>query len=180
MTCRLLFLDFCSDWIRDLRFAHIGYTTASGSTTEIIGIDEFYDHPSWDKSTGAYDLMIVKLQSRSNKQPATVNSDTSIPTSVPATEIDVIGIGQTSVSTPGMASTLKQLPLMYIAQQSCFVLLQVSSVSEAKFKQLPTDHMCLTDYSVNMNGQCFGDDGGPMVEMGETASDDLIVGVMAM
>jgi hypothetical protein len=162
-----------------LRVAKIGIASA-GNATEAIAIDEYYPHPSWDFESGAYDLMIVKLVSPSSAGWATVNSDAAMPSVVPATEIDAIGIGATSAVTPGIATTLQQMPLIHIAQMSCFALIQVSGAVGPFYRQLPADHMCLTDYSVAMDGHCTGDEGGPMVEMGEALSGDVIVGVMAV
>lgn len=124
--------------------------------------------------------MIVKLESPSTAQWVTVNSDPAFPPENPAVEIDAIGIGQTSYSATGLATTLQQIPLIAIVDEACNILIQVSEATGPLFRNLPSDQMCLTDYSVGMDGQCTGDEGGPMVETGETVSDDTIVGVMAM
>jgi hypothetical protein len=172
-----LFVFLTLSFLLSYRTAKIGIA-AAGNQTETIGIDEYYPHPDYKDFSGEYDVMIVKLVSSSSAQWAAVNSDSSFPPVVPATEIDAVGIGFTSTDS-GFASTVQHKPLIYIAPQACHALVQVSQAPPGQlFKQVPVDHMCLTDYS-QADGQCTGDQGGPMVEMGNLTSADVIIGVMA-
>lgn len=149
----------------------------TGNATETIAVEGVLPHPSYDSSTGAYDVAIAKLVAPANAQWARINADSSYPTYMPAVFVEAIGIGQTG-PTSRLPGTLRNISMIYIMPQSCYALLQVLKPPNPSFQTLSSDAACVTDYST-MNGQCFGDEGGPLVKFGFDPVSDLVVGVMA-
>lgn len=148
----------------------------------MIAVDDVFPHPSWDGTTGTYDVMLVKLGGSSSAQWATVNSDASIPTFAGnQSQVEAIGIGATSSAGAATAASLQVIDLVHITDQNCFALVQgiVSGNFNSFFTNLPPDHLCLTNYGMTMDGQCRGDEGGPMILLGDSATTDSLVGVMA-
>ena len=136
----------------------------------MIGVDEIYVQPSWDSSTGAYDVMLLKLSSASTIRPATFNTDSAFPDALSAAQISVLGIGTGTI--------LQSASLVYISDQLCFAYLKAGGAQGSLYRNLPSDTICATLYSTA--GQCTGDLGGPMAILGGNATGDVIVGVMAM
>lgn len=158
-----------SEWSRDVDYALIGYDSATANGTEVIGIDDVYIHPLWDSSNGHYDVMLLVLETPSSIPYATLNTDPSFPDSNVLPQIEIFGIGD--------ATTLQFTSLIHISDQLCFAYLQAGGATGKLYRQFPPGTMCITEY--NTRGQCDGDLGGPMVELGETFTEDIVVGVMA-
>ena len=132
----------------------------------MIAVEEVYPHPSWDGTTGTHDVMLVKLAASSSAQWVKVNSDSSIPTyGGNQSQVEAIGIGATSSTATGTAANLQVIDLVHITDQNCFALVQgiVSGNFNSFFTSLPSDHLCITNYGMTMDGQCSGDEGGPMI-----------------
>lgn len=143
---------------------------------ESIAIDTDFTHPDYDASTGSYDVAIVKLVSESSKQWLKVNPTSTYPPGTPATQVTIAGFGATSEegADPDVVMTLD---LLYITSNACGALLSYLKPADDFHKQLTSDMMCLSEY--RSTGQCTKDEGGPMVYLGDTMDDDLLLGVMA-
>lgn len=147
--------------------ALVGYEAGAGK--ENIPVARFFVHPSYDPTTGGYDAMIVKLQTSSTLDYATLNRNTTYPVPYTATEVEALGVGT--------GTTLQSAKLIHIDPNLCFAYLQAGGATGWYNKQLPDDYLCITDYSTK--GQCTGDKGGPMVIVGDNLADDRVVAIMS-
>ncbi len=159
----------------DLARARVGY--GSSSTPQVIQISQSFIHPSWNSRDSSYDIMVLKLAARATAQWVFMNSNISYPVLNTAPLIEAIGIGRTS-RTSGLSSTVHVKSLIAIPSTSCTALIKTGN-STGTYKTLTGDHQCFTDYTFDSSGQCFGDQGGPMVQVGNTVTNDVLVAVMS-
>lgn len=155
--------------------ARVGY--GSSSTPEVIEISQSYIHPSWNSQDSSYDIMVLKLAARATAEWVLVNSNIAYPAINSAPQIEALGIGRTS-RTSALSSTVHVKSLIAIASTSCTALIKTGN-STGTYKTLTSDHQCFTDYSFSSGGQCFGDQGGPMVQVGNAVTNDVLVAVMS-
>ena len=170
-------LFFFVFFLSGLTTARVGYqSTLPSSTFEEFDIVGTYTHPSYVSTTGSYDVMVVKLGGSSTAQWARVNADPAFPPTSSAYQIEAVGIGQTSLAS-GLPANLQFSSLLAISPPACLALIRTGNSTGAYKTQIP-DHQCFTDYR-DFGGQCFYDEGGPLVEVGRTVTDDILVAVMA-
>ena len=146
------------------------------ATVETIEIQEAYINPSWDDQDGSFDIMLLKLERPSTAQWVRVNSNTAFPSVSSGVEIEALGIGRTA-RTSRLATDLQIKSILVISPNSCKALIKTGN-STGAFKTLTNSHMCVKDYRFN-GGQCLGDEGGPLVQVGSALGNDILVGVMS-
>jgi len=127
-------------------------------------------------------MMLLKLKSRSSVQWVRVNARQSIPgESGNDADIEMIGIGRTS-RTSGFAEDLQIKTLIALAESACSAVLTVGN-STGAYRDLSDDHKCFSDLQFRSGGQCFGDEGGPMVQVAvggvASATNDTVVAVLS-
>eukprot|EP00934_Nitzschia_sp_Nitz4_P006765 Nitzschia sp. Nitz4//NODE_293_length_29386_cov_71.949235//18112//19537//NITZ4_additional_000037-RA//1//CDS//3329531833//6755//frame0 len=159
-----------------LTSALVGFHDPTDTSYEEFVIIKTSVHPSYDSTTGSYDIAILQLDSSSTFSPIVVNSVSGFPGGV--TEIMAVGYGTTNSSgVMAVPSAVQALDLLYISQSSCSALINFLKAEEYIQRQITSDMMCIASYQET--GQCTGDEGGPMVYTGDSADSDLLVGVMA-
>jgi Trypsin len=147
------------------------------ATVETIAVQEAYVDPSWNSRDGSFDIMLLKLASASSAQWVPVNSNPAFPTFSSGIEIEALGIGRTARFS-GLASDLQIKSMLAISRNACTALIKTGN-STGAFKTLNNNHMCFSDYGFNSGGQCLGDEGGPLVQVGSVLANDILVGVMS-
>lgn len=138
--------------------------------SESFTVTDQVAHPDYN-SINAYDhdYRIIKLSGASSLPVVTLNlHNATLP--VPGESLQVMGWGVTSTGFFGSASNiLQEVDVEYISNEEC--------ASNLAYAPLITDDM-LCAAEIN-KGSCQGDSGGPLVVLGETAADDVQVGIVA-
>ncbi|KAL3908251.1 MAG: hypothetical protein SGILL_008552, partial [Bacillariaceae sp.] len=134
-------------------------------------------HPDHNLKERKYDVMLMKLRSPSLKPTVKVNFDPNIPAKkANGNEIVVIGLGRTEVGGP-KPDLLQQVYLDFLPYEEC-----IDSAAynvDYKFELLP-DMICTHGVGLyNSRGQCYGDSGGPYLDLGNGYEQDVQVGVVS-
>lgn len=136
-------------------------------TSETIPIAKktlYPEYPSYNNYL-AYDLMLVKLNGKSNKPFVKIrNAEPN-----PEERLTVIGFGNSILgSRPVIPEKLLEVELGYISQEQC---------QEMHFPtRLSNDMLCALESGKDA---CSGDSGGPLFIKGETYEQDELVGTVA-
>jgi hypothetical protein len=141
--------------------------------SERIPIAGLYPNPKWIFDDYAFDQLIVKLAFDSTIAPIVVNFDPTIPEL--DTNLTLIGFGKFS-NGPFNPDTLQETEVSYIDNDECKLFENESG--ELPYSDRITDDMiCI--YGDGLSGQCSGDSGGPYIIKGESANDDIQVGMVS-
>lgn len=134
-------------------------------------------HPQHNLKERKYDVMLMKLKRASTKPTVKVNFDPDVPVKkANGNEIVVIGLGRTEVGG-AKPDLLQQVYLDFIPYEDCIDTAAYNV--DYKFELLP-DMMCTHGVGLfNARGQCYGDSGGPYLDLGANPSEDKQVGVVS-
>jgi hypothetical protein len=134
-------------------------------------------HPQHNLKERRYDVMLMKLAKASTHPTVKVNFDPEIPVQKSSgNEIVVIGLGRTDVGGP-KPDLLQQVYLDFIPYQDCIDTAAYNV--DYKFELLP-DMMCTQGVGIySARGQCYGDSGGPYLQVGTNPSQDVQVGLVS-
>jgi len=157
----VLTLASCAPDSRELPVAHINGFFRSGPFEEDIEIAEVMTHPEYRRHSGfgSFDVALLRLSTPSSQTPVELHQS-SIRT---GTSVDVAGWGR--VQAQGALSDTLQLG------ESIDV---VSCTSD--WPTIPDGFSCLDGSQLT---SCPGDDGGPVLRMGGSASSDVQVGIVS-
>jgi len=148
------------------------YNRASGAgQAERFNVQQEVTHPNYVATRFPYDFLLVKLDGMSTHGPVSLNSNSSTPSD--EMELDVLGWGITSADSKYAAPILKTATVFYQNNEKC----KGASNREFSYKNYVMDDMlCASD---DGEDSCQGDSGGPLVLKGDTARDDVLVGVVS-
>ncbi len=117
-------------------------------------------HPSYNATTLSYDYLVMKLNKNSTKTPIPLNSNPNYPSNNQA--LKVIGFGVTSQGGTSLSSTLQQVTVNLISQQTC----------NSDYKgDIDANTMLCAGETQGGKDSCQGDSGGPIFD-----SNNLLVG----
>eukprot|EP00934_Nitzschia_sp_Nitz4_P001043 Nitzschia sp. Nitz4//scaffold108_size72880//43760//45816//NITZ4_005819-RA/size72880-processed-gene-0.39-mRNA-1//1//CDS//3329532681//1043//frame0 len=176
----------------DLGHAYINkWNTANGAEgMPIRPVVEYIPHPDYvqvDEDGNYYpdnDIAILKLDRAPNRNFGVIklNYDASYPSDT-GEELYMLGWGSLTngVDAPlEMSDILQQASTSYIAAEECEVArdpeLGIGYETSPGVSVVGPDWLCTNDES---HAHCNGDSGGPIIRLGATADDDLLVGVIA-
>jgi hypothetical protein len=134
-------------------------------------------HPDYGISpvTGKYeyDLMLVKFDRAATKPLILLNFDETVP-SASGEDLYMLGFGYTAFTGPN-SNVLLGAPTKYIDDIDCLDLLCDGTCPQSLF---PDDFICTKLNDPLPTRHCFGDSGGPIIKLGASASEDILVGVI--
>lgn len=132
---------------------------------EMINVEEAVLHPDYDDTTKENDVMILKLESPSTKQPVAYdngNADTS-----EGDPVTVMGFGTTS-SGGSSSDVLLEVEVDIVSNEKCNAQYGGSGIT--------SNMMCAAREGKD---SCQGDSGGPLIIKGSDAASDMQVGVVS-
>lgn len=146
-----------------------------GISSRVSGVSQFDDiaidlkvvHPDYSTSSFPNDIMVMKLRSPSDKQYVRLNRNEDQPQS--GDELWVVGFGDT-IADEGqkIPTVLNEVNVKYVDNDTC---------SKAHGGNLIKDDMlCASDTGKD---SCAGDSGGPLIIKGDSAVDDILVGLVS-
>jgi hypothetical protein len=134
-------------------------------------------HPDYGISpvTGKpeYDLMLVKFDRVATKPRILLNFDDTVP-SESGEDLYMLGFGYTALNGPN-SNVLLGAPTKYVDNSDCLDLLCDGFCPQSLF---PDDFICTKLNDPLPTRHCFGDSGGPIIKLGASASEDILVGVI--
>lgn len=134
-------------------------------------------HPDYgiDPVTGKYqyDLMLVKFNRVATKPRLQLNFNDNVP-AASGEDLYMLGFGQTAF-TGDNSDVLLGAPTKYIDNEDCLDLLCEGTCPQSAF---PDDFICTKLNDPLPTRHCFGDSGGPIIKLGASASEDVLVGVI--
>lgn len=177
---------------RSLGHAYIGRwnTQDSSEGGAIRPVVDYIPHPDYVpvEATGEYnpdnDIAILKLDRAptSNFGVIKMNFDPTYPAAT-GEELLMLGWGSitNTIDEPSQISDiLQQATTSYIAFEDCAVAYDPETGIRYGFSTEDTvvgpDWFCTNDPE---HAHCHGDSGGPIIRLGESAEDDLLIGVIS-
>eukprot|EP00980_Cylindrotheca_fusiformis_P006593 scaffold1389_cov122-Cylindrotheca_fusiformis.AAC.11 len=134
-------------------------------------------HPdySMSPSTGKmqYDLMLVKFDRPVTKPRIQLNFDPNVPSRT-GEELYMLGFGYITNVGPN-SDTLLGAPTEYLDERDCLDLLCTGT---CPIRLFPDDFLCTKLNDPVPTRHCFGDSGGPIIKLGSSAAQDVLVGVI--
>ena len=159
------------------------YDTRDQNRGQVRRVIEATLHPDYVGTSNNDDLAIMKLE-RPIVNPTLVNlnTDSEIP---PQTGEELLMLGWGSI-TDGqtapvqVASVLQEAPTQFIPFAQCAVardpLLGIEFGFSVEETGVPPGWLCTYDENF---AHCVGDSGGPVLRLGATAEEDLLIGVIS-
>ena len=130
-------------------------------------------HPNYDGDSTVSNLMLVKLDGMASYSPAELNGNSTVP-SAEGEELTAIGFGGSGPM--GDQNILEEVAVNYIPNADCEELMD-PSLDISLEGETGEDNICAD--APGTAGICTGDFGGPLIKLGGTADEDLVVGVVA-
>eukprot|EP00934_Nitzschia_sp_Nitz4_P004364 Nitzschia sp. Nitz4//scaffold232_size35869//9056//12145//NITZ4_007804-RA/size35869-processed-gene-0.17-mRNA-1//-1//CDS//3329543321//4354//frame0 len=158
--------------------AHVGRynrVDANDDYEDIDVLSPVYPHPEYSSEGFPHDFLLLKLARASTKPRAILNSDSSIPVGGIEDELTVVGFGNTIYGVSSQSHILQEVNVSYIPNYIC------EQSKDARLgltyqNQITDSMLCAGDSGED---SCQGDSGGPMVVLGESPTEDLLVGVIS-
>jgi len=156
----VLTLASCASESRSFPVAHINGYFRNGPFEEDIETADVIIHPEFDSSASfsSYDVALYRLSEPSSQTPIQLSQSST----TTGSSVDVAGWGR--VQSQGALSDTLQLG------ESISI---VSCASD--WPTIPDGFSCLSGTELT---SCPGDDGGPVLRMGGSASSDVQVGIV--
>lgn len=173
----------------DLGYVSIGKYNISdlAEGNPIIKVAARYPYPNYTtREDGSYnpqnDIALLKLvQPAINPQLIRMNTNASYPSSS-SDELVILGWGSTTNGNTAplqTAKVLQQATTEYVPFETCAVAQTPDGMIKYGLSVDNTavgpDWLCTDDPEAN---HCVGDSGGPIIRLGDTAEEDLLVGVI--
>lgn len=148
-----------------------------------LQVIEAYLHPEYVDETNTNDLAIMKLERVvADAVVVKLNTDSNVP-SESGEELLLLGWGSlTDGETAPIqtSSVLQEAPTKYVPFEECAVARDPIRGIEFGFSTEATgvgpDWLCTYDADF---AHCSGDSGGPVIKVGSSAEEDLLVGVIS-
>ena len=142
------------------------------NAVEERGIVQVIGNPSFSYNVRVHDQLILKLSAPSSfAYMKNVNMDPNVP-SVAGTTITTIGLGVTDPKGNNLSNFLEEFDSSYLPNAQCQ---QIQNGGYSYQQQIHDDQICLQ----GQGGQCYGDSGGPQLLLGQTADQDIQVGIVS-
>lgn len=131
-------------------------------------------NPRFDEQFFRYDFLVLRLNGTvSNIDPVVLNSDHSIPTV--GEELTVVGWGLTDTSNSNSyPDALREVAVDYITNNACA---NTESNGQKLYQGYIFDEMICA--AAPGKDACSGDSGGPLLQTGSQANQDIQVGVVS-
>jgi len=142
----------------------------SGGRWELIEILTTVPHPKFREGSLGYDYMVVVLERKSRYPPVCIAGDGNGGGGVFASGdgFRTIGFGRTSLDGP-LSDTLRETGLRYISNNEC----------DDIYGNILSDQMMCTVSSGPDTDLFKGDSGGPLIIKGDSAKNDVVVGILS-
>jgi len=131
---------------------------------EFIDTIRVIKHPDYVEGSFDNDVMLIELKSNAIKSPVKLYDGTSDLS--PGADVTVMGFGANSFDFISFSTTLLEVELDIYDYNEC-----------AKVYDSLTPNM-ICAYRQNKD-VCFGDSGGPLIKKGNTAAEDVQVGIVS-
>eukprot|EP00588_Corethron_pennatum_P005220 CAMPEP_0194299520 /NCGR_PEP_ID=MMETSP0169-20130528/60765_1 /TAXON_ID=218684 /ORGANISM="Corethron pennatum, Strain L29A3" /LENGTH=423 /DNA_ID=CAMNT_0039049623 /DNA_START=11 /DNA_END=1279 /DNA_ORIENTATION=- len=142
----------------------------SGGRSELIDIFTTVPHPKYFHGSVGYDYMVVVLERKSRYPPVCIAGDGNGGGGVFASGdgFRTIGLGRTSLSG-SLSDILRETELKYISNDEC----------DDIYGNILSDQMMCTVSSGPDTDVFKGDSGGPLIIKGDSAENDVAVGIVS-
>lgn len=131
-----------------------------------VDVAREYIHPQYNRFTSNYDVMVVKLARSTRADVATIKLNSS--NSKPSTGQPVTVVGWGVTESGYTSDELKEVEVTVVSPFSCR--------SSYGFDAITDEMLCAADPNED---SCQGDSGGPLFLKGDSAEDDLQVGIVS-
>jgi len=140
----------------------------SDNYKEKIKVLQEIPHPDFDVDTFYSDFMLVVLEEESRFPPVCISGDPNV--LIPGySKLHVLGFGNTE-ETGSLSYTFREVDLEYISNTACQSLYRQHQIH---------DNMMCCDSSKLGKDACQGDSGGPLIIKGDSADEDVVVGIVS-
>ncbi len=163
-----------------VKFAQVGRWSLSD---DLDGYEEFevetplHPNPLYSPEISfSHDAMLLKLNRQSTKQYIRINSNSDFPPTIGEDSLTTMGLGYTQYGQSSSApKKLQEASLSYVPNNVC-ERAKDPNAAETYQGLISDDMLCASD---DGEDACQGDSGGPLIFKGDTASDDVLVGVVS-
>jgi len=158
----------CKDGFKQVYIGMYKWFQNNDNYKELINVLHEIPHPDFDPKTYDSDLMIVVLERKSKFPPVCIsNDDTLLKTD--KSVLHVMGFGNTQESGT-LSYLLREVDVRYIDNDSC----------KKEYPQhIISNEMMCCDSSHETKDACQGDSGGPLIVKGDSAKNDVAVGIVS-
>jgi secreted trypsin-like serine protease len=125
-------------------------------------------HENWDEETQLNDVALIQIEPVDFVSPVSMNRDRSLP--VPGEPAVVVGYGE--VEPDLFAYVLQEAELFITSDEKCNEEHQRTGGTDA------VSMICALDATESQDA-CVGDSGGPLILLGATPDQDVVVGVVS-
>jgi len=142
-----------------------------------------YRHPRYVEDTLEFDMKLLKLRTPTDRLPILLNNNPDLPNLIRGNDqniVTAVGFGKTQ---DGPKNVLQEADVSAISNQDCRQAKDPSSFNidyrNGYNEKIFEDMLCLTDIANRGSDSCTGDSGGPAILKGNTAEEDVQVGVIS-
>eukprot|EP00588_Corethron_pennatum_P013871 CAMPEP_0194276084 /NCGR_PEP_ID=MMETSP0169-20130528/8760_1 /TAXON_ID=218684 /ORGANISM="Corethron pennatum, Strain L29A3" /LENGTH=451 /DNA_ID=CAMNT_0039019713 /DNA_START=233 /DNA_END=1588 /DNA_ORIENTATION=- len=158
----------CKDGFKKVFIGMYKWYQRKDNYKELITVSREIPHPEFDSRTYHSDLMLVVLERDSKFPPVCIsNNDTLLEED--KSILHVMGFGKT-LEHGSLSYLLREVDVRYINNDSC---------REEYPHNVISDRMMCCDSSSEKKDACQGDSGGPLIIKGNSARNDVAVGIVS-
>jgi len=146
---------------------------------EVVTHPHYYDPLNQAVFSDEHDYALCKIYDTAKVgSPIKLNKDASVPDSTPDVPLHVLGWGRTNASDPALFSNvLKEADVSFIPNEVCKNVNEVDHGFLFDYENMVFDiTLCAGDFQQG-DDTCGGDSGGPILLAGQSADDDVQLGV---
>jgi secreted trypsin-like serine protease len=169
---------------------HVGrYSFHNDDTSKRYDIVAMKRHPHWElvaDDNFRHDFSLLFLSEAASEDYVRINRDPNLPAN--GQTVFAMGVGWTSADyeTAKLSQVLKEVNLEYLENAQCELSSNAHSLGKDDDDGLieytdiiHADHLCTTGGPHNKRDACSYDSGSPIIIQGETAKDDILVGLVS-
>jgi trypsin len=152
-----------------VKIGHVNYY--DDSYTDIIPVQSYHKHPSFDENTFVNDIALIKLNRTSKVSMPLLrwNANRNFPS--PNATVRIMGFGYVSFPNGPTSDNLLQVDVRIIDFNLC---LQAYSNYTGDGEVLSRGRMiCAGNWGVGGKDSCLGDSGGPLISQGQVYNNFL-------
>eukprot|EP00535_Pseudo-nitzschia_heimii_P009512 CAMPEP_0197184460 /NCGR_PEP_ID=MMETSP1423-20130617/9936_1 /TAXON_ID=476441 /ORGANISM="Pseudo-nitzschia heimii, Strain UNC1101" /LENGTH=551 /DNA_ID=CAMNT_0042635273 /DNA_START=86 /DNA_END=1741 /DNA_ORIENTATION=+ len=132
---------------------------------QYVDIRSTIRHPSYEKSSLSYDIMIYELEEVADFDYVVLDRDR-----ISGGTFTVLGFGDTNKESPlELSEALQEVELDYVDNEAC-------DEGHGHTGEVTEDMMCVGG---DDKDSCIGDSGGPLIKRGSSMEEDRLVGLVS-